>query len=54
MPKQRVLVRKDPYREFLENRQFGFRCHGVLDRLHRKMADDMLNYPERSASLMVI
>jgi len=46
MPKQRVLVRKDPYREFLENRQFGFRRHGVLDRLHRKMADDMLNYPE--------
>jgi len=43
MPKQRVLGRGDPYRNYLENRQYGFRRHGVMDKLYRQMADDMLN-----------
>jgi len=46
MPKQRVLGRSDPYRAFLEDRQFGRRRHGVLDRLNKQMADDMLNFSE--------
>jgi len=46
MPKQRVLGRGDPYRAFLEDRQFGRRRHGVLDRLNKQMADDMLNFSE--------
>ena len=47
MPKQRVLGRGDPYRNFLEDRQFGVRRFGVQDRLARKMADDMLNFTDR-------
>eukprot|EP00090_Calanus_glacialis_P006803 TRINITY_DN15300_c0_g1_i1.p1 TRINITY_DN15300_c0_g1~~TRINITY_DN15300_c0_g1_i1.p1 ORF type:complete len:707 (+),score=213.18 TRINITY_DN15300_c0_g1_i1:85-2205(+) len=46
MPKQRVLGRGDPYRNFLEDRQFGVRRFGVQDRLARKMADDMLNFTD--------
>ena len=47
MPKHRVTGRGDPYRNYLEDRQFGFRRHGVMDRLYKRMADDMLNMPDR-------
>ena len=47
MPKHRVLGRGDPYRNYLENRQYGFRRHGVMDKLYRQMADDMLNITAR-------
>jgi len=46
MPKHRVTGRGDPYRNYLEDRQFGFRRHGVMDRLYKRMADDMLNMPD--------
>jgi len=52
MPKQRVLGRGDvsPYRVYLEDRQFGHTRHGAVDRLHRQMADDMLNSTNRKGN----
>jgi len=42
MPKIRAKGISDPYLEFLTNRQYGVKKHGVQERLFKNLADDLL------------
>ena len=42
MPKVRAKGISDPYLEFLTNRQYGVKKHGVQERLFKNLADDLL------------
>ena len=42
MPKFKLRSPSDPYLKYLDLRQYGSKCYGVQDKIHKRLGEDML------------